>query len=132
MGGRGYGSGGRGRVYIYIYTYRYTVTTRMTCIKMGSDESHFNVSLIVRDKVTMYLIYGSIRCVHSLYIYIILHFERTVQPRLRRVHIVYYAIVIRLYSETRESTAKPCLSAYCTLNAQLNPAFVVSLSYIYI
>ena len=30
----------------------YTVTTRMTCIKMGSDESHFNVSLIVRDKVT--------------------------------------------------------------------------------
>ena len=37
-----------GRVYIY----RYTVTTRMTCIKMGSDESHFNVSLIVMDKVT--------------------------------------------------------------------------------
>ena len=47
-GGRGYGGGGRGRV----YTYRYTVTTRMTCIKMGSDESHFNVSLVVRDKVT--------------------------------------------------------------------------------
>ena len=44
---RGYGGGGRGRV----YTYRYTVITRMTCIKMGSDESHFNVSLIVRDKV---------------------------------------------------------------------------------
>ena len=22
------------------YTYRYTVTTKMTCIKMGSDESH--------------------------------------------------------------------------------------------
>ena len=39
--------------YIYIYTYRYTVTTRMTCIKTGSDESHaVNVSLIVRDKVT--------------------------------------------------------------------------------
>ena len=30
------------------YTYRYTVTT----IKMGSDEGHFNVLLIVRDKVT--------------------------------------------------------------------------------
>ena len=44
----GYGGGGRGRV----YTYRYTVTTRMTCIKMGSNQSHFNVSLIVRDKVT--------------------------------------------------------------------------------
>ena len=25
---------------------------RMTCIKMGSDGSHFNVSLIARDKVT--------------------------------------------------------------------------------
>ena len=48
MGGKGYGGGGRGRV----YTYRYTVTTRMTCIKMGSVESHFNVPLIVRDKVT--------------------------------------------------------------------------------
>ena len=35
-----------------VYTYRYTVTTRLTCIKMGSDESHVNVSLIVRDKVT--------------------------------------------------------------------------------
>ena len=34
------------------YTYRYTVTTRMTCIKMGSNESHFNVSLIVKNKVT--------------------------------------------------------------------------------
>ena len=34
------------------FTYRYTVTTRLTCIKMGSDESHFNVSLVVRDKVT--------------------------------------------------------------------------------
>ena len=36
----------------YNYTYRYIVTTRMTCIKVGSDERHFNVSLIVRDKVT--------------------------------------------------------------------------------
>ena len=47
-GGRGYGGGGRGRV----YTYRYTVTTGMTCIKMGSGERHFNVLLIVRDKAT--------------------------------------------------------------------------------
>ena len=32
--------------YIYIYTYRYTVTTRMTSAFMvGSDESHFNVSV---------------------------------------------------------------------------------------
>ena len=50
------------------YTYRYTehiptATLNIylplhchhqndSCIKMGSDESHFNVSLIVRDKVT--------------------------------------------------------------------------------
>ena len=35
-------------------TYRYTVTSRMTrsCIKIGSDKSHFNVSLVVRDKIT--------------------------------------------------------------------------------
>ena len=24
-----------------IYTCRYTVTTRLTCMKMGSDDSHF-------------------------------------------------------------------------------------------
>ena len=29
-----------------------SVTTRMTCIKMGRDESHLNVSLVVRDTVT--------------------------------------------------------------------------------
>ena len=42
--------GGRGR----LYTYHYTVTTTEndSCIKIGSDESHFNVSLIVSDKVT--------------------------------------------------------------------------------
>ena len=37
----------RGRERDCMYTYRYTVTTRMTprsCIKMGSDENHFNVS----------------------------------------------------------------------------------------
>ena len=45
--GGGYGGVGRGR----FYTYRYTVTT-MTPSKLGSDESRFNVSLIVRDKVT--------------------------------------------------------------------------------
>ena len=49
MGG---GGGGGGIERESIYTYRYTVTTRMTCIKMGNDENHFNVSLIVRDKVT--------------------------------------------------------------------------------
>ena len=33
----------------YNYTCRYQ---NDSCIKMGSDESHFNASLIVRDKVT--------------------------------------------------------------------------------
>ena len=37
-GGGGYGGGGSGRLYTYCY--------------MGSDGSHFNVSLTVRDKVT--------------------------------------------------------------------------------
>ena len=41
-GGGGYGGGRRGR----LYTYRYTVTHQNdSCIKMGSDESHFNVSI---------------------------------------------------------------------------------------
>ena len=44
MGGRGYGGEGRGRVYTYrVYD---------SSIKVGSDKSQFNVSLIVRDKVT--------------------------------------------------------------------------------
>ena len=43
--GGGYGEGGGKRE--RLYTYRYTVTTRM-----GSSESHFYVSLTVRDKVT--------------------------------------------------------------------------------
>ena len=30
----------------------YIPIATLSCIKMGSDESHFNVSLIVRDKVT--------------------------------------------------------------------------------
>ena len=47
-GGKGVWRWERGRV----YNYHYTVTTRMTCIKMGNDESYFNVSLIVRGKVT--------------------------------------------------------------------------------
>ena len=50
-GGKGVWRWGK-RESILLCAYRYTVTTKMTCIKMGSDESHFNVSLIVRDKVT--------------------------------------------------------------------------------
>ena len=34
------------------YTYRYSHHQNDSCIKMGSDKSHFNILLIVRDKVT--------------------------------------------------------------------------------
>ena len=43
MGGKGYG-GGAERLHCH--------HQNDSCIKMGSDESHLNVSLIVRDKVT--------------------------------------------------------------------------------
>ena len=41
--------GGRGRI---IYLSPHCHHQNDSCIKMGSDKSHFNVSLIVRDKVT--------------------------------------------------------------------------------
>ena len=44
--------GGRGRVYTYRYTVSTTRTPALRWAAMGSDESHFNVSLIVRDRVT--------------------------------------------------------------------------------
>ena len=59
----GYGGGGSGK-YIYIYTHTHTVTTSGNdcCIKMGSEESHFNVSLIVRDShKTVYTDYNILR-----------------------------------------------------------------------
>ena len=40
--------GGSQIIYTYIVHHQ-----NDTCIKMGSDESHFNVSLIVRNKVTV-------------------------------------------------------------------------------
>jgi len=42
------GGGGRGRLYLTLHCHHQTDS----CIKMGSEESNFNVSLIVRDKVT--------------------------------------------------------------------------------
>ena len=35
-----------------LLTYLYSHHQNDSCIKMGSDESHFNVSLTVRNKVT--------------------------------------------------------------------------------
>ena len=43
--------GGRGKREI-IYLSLHCHHQHDSCIKMGSDESYFNVSLIVRDKVT--------------------------------------------------------------------------------
>ena len=40
--------GGREIIYLSLHCHH----QNDFCIKMGSDESHFNVSLIVRDKVT--------------------------------------------------------------------------------
>ena len=48
-GGKGYGGGGK-REIIYLSLHCHHLND--SCIKMGSDESHFSVSLIVRDKVT--------------------------------------------------------------------------------
>ena len=41
--------GEEGRIYTHLATLHHQ---NDSCIKMDSDESHFNVSLIVRDKVT--------------------------------------------------------------------------------
>ena len=41
------GGGGRGRLNLMLHCHH----QNDSCIKMGSDVSHFNVSLIVRDKV---------------------------------------------------------------------------------
>ena len=50
----GTGRRGRRRYEGRIYTDRYTDFHHRndSCVKMGSDESHCNVSLIMRDKVT--------------------------------------------------------------------------------
>ena len=47
----------------------------MTCIKVGSDESRFNVSLIVRDKVTR-------PCLQTT------NFEEKGQPKLYRTEVL--------------------------------------------
>ena len=57
QGEGGDGGGGRGievgkEVIIYIYLSLHCRHQNDSCIKMGSDKSDFNVSLIVRDKVT--------------------------------------------------------------------------------
>ena len=53
-GGMDYGGGGRGRLFRHVYVSLHCQCHHQndSCIKMGSNESHFNVSLIVMDKVT--------------------------------------------------------------------------------
>ena len=46
---RGGGGGGGKREIIYLSLHCHHQND--SCIKMGSDDSHFNVSLIVRDKI---------------------------------------------------------------------------------
>ena len=48
-GRKGYGGGGKREI---IYLSLQCHHQNDSCIKMGSDRSHFNVSLIVRDKAT--------------------------------------------------------------------------------
>ena len=48
MGGRGRWEGGDYIIYLSLHCHRQS----NSCIKMGSDDSPFNVSLIVRDEVT--------------------------------------------------------------------------------
>ena len=50
-GGRG-GEGMEGEERVIIYPSLHCHHQNDSCFKVGSDESHFNVSLIVRDKVT--------------------------------------------------------------------------------
>ena len=48
MRGGGGGGGGGDSIYLSLHCHH----QNDSCIKMGSDESHFNVSLIVRDTDT--------------------------------------------------------------------------------
>ena len=41
-----------GEYFLYIYLSLHCHHQNDFCLKMGSDECHFNVSLIVRDKIT--------------------------------------------------------------------------------
>ena len=47
-GGEGYGGGERGRL---LYLSLHCHHQNDSCINMASDENHFNVSLLARDKV---------------------------------------------------------------------------------
>ena len=65
------GGGGQGQI---IYLSLHCHHQNDSCIKKGSDESHFNVSLIVRDKATR-------RCPQTT------TFEKKGQPKRSRTEV---------------------------------------------
>ena len=75
---------GRGRLYLTPHCHHHNDS----CIKMGSDDNHFNVSLIVRDKVTR-------QCLQTT------TFEEKGEPKLNRSE------VLLLSSLTSYRLAKP-------------------------
>ena len=87
--GRANGGGGRGReegreiipiVYLSLHCHYHNDS----CIKMASDESHFNVSLVVRDKVS----HKSASTDHNL-------FEEKGEPKRNRAETVLLTSLTR-------------------------------------
>ena len=66
--------GEEGKYMYYIYLSLHCHHQNDSCILMGSDESHFNVSLIVRDKVTR-------QCPHTT-------FEEKGEPKRIRTEVL--------------------------------------------
>ena len=66
------GGWGRGRLYLWLHYHH----QNDSCIKMGSDESHFYVSIIVRDKVTK-----TVSTDHNL-------FEEKGEPKQNRTEVL--------------------------------------------
>ena len=82
---------GRGR----LNTYRYTVTTRMTpAFEMGSDESRFNVSFIVRDKFT-------VQCPQST------TFEEKGEPKRVRTEVPVFISLTPYRWDNRQTVVRP-------------------------
>ena len=73
----------------------------VTCIKMGSDESHFNVSLIVRDKVTK-----TVSTNHNL-------FEEKGEPKRYRTEVLPFTSLTGL-------TARPNRPSRAQTDVQYN------------
>ena len=69
-----------------------------SCIKMGSDESHFNISLIVKDKVTR-------QCPQTT------TFEERGEPKRNRTEALLFTRLANAFPLGRtDSNRNPCLS----------------------